>query len=285
MGANAGVRADPDGWEVARPGRPGRAPGADMAGFGVPGSLADGLRVVPHPAVMLVLEFGARPSVVEVGAGESLLGSVVAGPGFGAGGAVRARGESVACVQVRLSPLVAHAVLGAPPGELGDGAVASDALWGREAVRLRERLGEAAGWPERFALTDAALARRIAQARRRVDPEVARAWRRITAGGGRVRVDGLAAEVGWSRKRLWQRFRAQLGMGPKQAATLVRFDAAAHRLVAGTAPARVAAECGYADQSHLHREVAAFAGVTPSALTTEPFLTVDPRAWPTTTRP
>ena len=113
-----------------------------------------------------------------------------------------------------------------------------------------------------------------------VDPEVARVWDRMVAGRGMVRVDDLAAEVGWSRKRLWSRFQAQTGLPPKRAANLVRFDHAVHRLVAGDAAARVAAECGYADQSHLHREVVAFSGVTPSAVTGEDFLLVDDVAWP-----
>jgi hypothetical protein len=31
---------------------------------------------------------------------------------------------------------------------------------------------------------------------------------------GRIRVEGLAAEIGWSRKRLWSRFRSQIGIAP-----------------------------------------------------------------------
>lgn len=86
--------------------------------------------------------------------------------------------------------------------------------------------------------------------------------------------DALAAEVGWSRKRLWSRFGAQLGVPPKRAAKLVRFDHAAHRLVAGEGAARVA------DQSHLHRDVVECTGVTPATLAGEPFLAVDDIAWP-----
>jgi hypothetical protein len=41
----------------------------------------------------------------------------------------------------------------------------------------------------------------------------------------------------------------------------------------------VAAERGDADQSHLHREVMAFAGVTPTAIAVAPWLAVDPVAW------
>jgi AraC-like DNA-binding protein len=169
--------------------------------------------------------------------------------------------------------------LDASPADLDGAMVALDDLWGQEASRIRERLGDVSSWEDRFALADALLARRH-EAGSPVDPEVAWAWHRIVVGHGLVRVDGLAAEVGWSRKRLWSRFRSQLGLPPKRAVKLVRFDHAAHRLVAGEGAARVAADAGYADQSHLHRDVVAFTGVTPATVAGEPFLAVDDIAWP-----
>jgi AraC-like DNA-binding protein len=248
-----------------------------MAGFRVRD--LDTLRMVPHPAVTLLVEFGAGSPVMDYAAGRQQRGSMVAGPGLGSGGAVRARGENVECVQVRLSPAIARAVLDVSPADLDGTAVALDDLWGREASRLRERLSEVSSWQDRFALTDALLARRH-DAGPPVDPEVAWAWQRIVVSRGLVRVDGLAAEVGWSRKRLWSRFRSQIGLPPKRAVKLVRFDHAAHRLVAGEGAARVAADAGYADQSHLHRDVVAFTGVTPATVAGEPFLAVDDLAWP-----
>ncbi|HEY7486164.1 MAG TPA: helix-turn-helix domain-containing protein [Streptosporangiaceae bacterium] len=95
-----------------------------------------------------------------------------------------------------------------------------------------------------------------------------------------MRIDGLADEVGWSRKRLWARFRAQLGITPKRAARLVRFDHAAHLLAAGHAAASVATQSGYVDQAHLHREVKTFAGLTPTAVAVAPWLAIDDVAWP-----
>jgi AraC-like DNA-binding protein len=92
-------------------------------------------------------------------------------------------------------------------------------------------------------------------------------------------VERLAEETGWSRKRLWSRFRAQVGISPKRAASLVRFDCAVHRLAAGEPAAAVAADCGYADQSHLHRDVRAFTGATPAAAAVAPWLAVDDIAW------
>ncbi|PSK93689.1 AraC-like DNA-binding protein [Murinocardiopsis flavida] len=263
-------------WGVASPRRPSRVAGVTMAGFRVRD--LDTLRMVPHPAVTLLLEFGAGSAVLDSAAGQHR-GSVVAGPGLGSGGAVQARGENVACVQVRLSPVIARAVLGTSPADLDGAIVSLPDLWGREAARIRERLGDASSWQDRFALTDALLARRYEEGPP-VAPEVAWAWHRILAGRGLTRIDGLAAEVGWSRKRLWSRFRSQLGLPPKRAVSLVRFDHAAHRLVAGESAARVAADGGYADQSHLHRDVKAFTGATPAAVADEPFLAVDDIAWP-----
>ncbi|MFI2236496.1 helix-turn-helix domain-containing protein [Streptomyces chrestomyceticus] len=156
--------------------------------------------------------------------------------------------------------------------------LALDDVWGRDAERLREQLDAAASWDDRFSLTEALLARRSGTGPP-VDPEVARVWDRIVVSRGRDRVEDLAAGVGWSRRRLWSRFRSQIGLAPKHAAMLVRFRHAAHRLTAGGGASRVAAECGYADQSHLHREVTAFTGMTPTALAGDSGLAVVDIAW------
>ncbi|WP_370147134.1 helix-turn-helix domain-containing protein [Streptacidiphilus sp. EB129] len=265
-------------WDVACPERPSRVAGVSMAGFRDRGVTPIDLRVIPHPTVMLALEFGSGSPFVDDAAGRRHGGSVVAGIGAGCRGAVWVRGDTFEGVQVRLSPVVARAALGVSPADLDGAVVALDDLWGREASRIREQLDDVSSWEQRFALTDALLARRHA-AGPSVDPEVARAWHRIVSSDGLVRVEELATEVGWSRKRLWSRFHAQIGLPPKRAAKLVRFDRAVHRLAAGDGAARVAAESGYADQSHLHRDVVAFTGVTPSTVAGEPWLAVDDIAW------
>ncbi|WP_239157252.1 helix-turn-helix domain-containing protein [Actinocatenispora thailandica] len=265
-------------WDVASPARPERLAGVSMAGFGVR-SVPAPVRIVPHPAIMLAVEFGDGRPVVADATGRERCGSLVAGPGFGFGGAALVRGENVRCVQVRLSPVLARAILGVSAAELRGAGVPLSELWGRDAARLREQLAAAPSWPARFALVEELIERR----RRTggyLDREVVWVWRRLLAGRGQVRIDRLAAEVGWSRKRLWSRFGAQLGLPPKRAATLIRFDHAAYHLAVGRDPARVAAEGGYADQSHLHREVVACTGVTPATLADEPFLAVDDVAWP-----
>jgi AraC-like DNA-binding protein len=156
-------------------------------------------------------------------------------------------------------------------------------VWGRGAGQVEERLRAATSWDERFTIAAEILGRRLG-ARPSVDPEVAYTWRRMVTSRGRVRVDGLAGEVSWGRKRLWSRFRSQLGLTPQRAAQLVRFDRAAHLLAAGHAVASVAAQSGYVDQSHLHREVKAIAGATPTAVATARWLAIDDVAWPATPR-
>ena len=180
---------------------------------------------------------------------------------------------------MRLPPVVAHAALGAPLADLGHTVVTLEDVWGPDADRIRDRLGVSPTWDERFAIVDELLLGR-AETGTPVDPETARAWARIVASRGLVRVDDLATETGWSRTRLWSRFRSQIGLSPKAAARLVRFDHAAHQLAAGLSASRVAAESGYADQSHLNRDVRAFTGTTPTALACAAWLAVDDIAWP-----
>ncbi|MBO0729557.1 MAG: AraC family transcriptional regulator [Acidimicrobiaceae bacterium] len=272
------VRAHVPPWEITVPSTPGRLAGVTMAGFSDPANTLVDVALVPHPAVTVLFDLGDTPIVVDDGNGRQQRERVVAGLAPPTGTRGRGSGGSFECLQVRLSPVVANAALGAS-SDLGGTVGALDDLWGRDAVRTQEQLRAAASWDDRFEIAEAALARRLDPGRT-VDREVSFAWERMVATRGRVRVERLAAEVGWSRRRLWSRFVSQIGLTPKRAAQLVRFDQAAHRLAAGDSAATVAAEGGYADQSHLHREVLAFAGATPTTVALAPFLAVDDVAWP-----
>jgi AraC-like DNA-binding protein len=264
-------------WDITVPARPARVGGLTMAAFSDHANDVVDVDLVPHPAVMVVFDLGDEPFVVDDGRGRQQRGRVVAGL---APGGARGRGlaGSFACLQVRLSPVLAHAVLGGGSAALGGATTALDDVWA-DAARVEGRLRAATTWDERFTIAEAEVGRRF-EAGRAVDPEVGHCWARMVAGRGRARVAELADEVGWSRKRLWSRFRTQVGLTPKRAAQLIRFDHAAHRLAAGRSAALVAAESGYVDQSHLHRDVLAFTGATPAAVAAAPFLAVDPVAWP-----
>ncbi len=167
-------------------------------------------------------------------------------------------------VQFDLEPPAVRALLGVPAGELGHRTVALEDLMGAGAARLAERLHDAPDAATRFALLDAALLRRADRARHAAPPDVERAWALLRASGGRIRVDALAAALGCSRRHLVNRFAEDVGVPPKVAARLVRFEATRARL--GSLPlARLAAEHGFADQAHLAREFRALGGVPPTA--------------------
>jgi hypothetical protein len=146
-------------WDIAVPTRPSRIAGVSMAGFSDRANDIVDVELVPHPAVMVIFNLGGEPFVVEDASGRRLRGRVVAGLApDGAGG--RGLTGSFGCLQVRLSPAVAHAVLGAS-AELGGTVTALDDLWGRDAERIEERLRAAGSWAERFAIAEAAVTRRL----------------------------------------------------------------------------------------------------------------------------
>ncbi|MGW1139118.1 helix-turn-helix domain-containing protein [Streptomyces zhihengii] len=175
-------------------------------------------------------------------------------------------------VQISLTPLGARAVYGLPAGELAHRLVPLDELLGAPAAELVDRLRSATTWSARFTALDELLLRAVHRGARedrvrRVRPEVAEAWRRLVAARGRVPVGAVAAELGWSRRHLTERFRGELGLSPKTFARVLRFEHA-HELAAARDPlpwGDVAAVSGYADQAHLVRDWREFTGRSPTA--------------------
>ena len=158
---------------------------------------------------------------------------------------------------------------------------------GAFAAELREQVAAQRTWDERFAVIDSLLGRRAATAGSGcgdgVRPEVAHAWRRLRTSRGAVSVAELAAETGWSARHLNSLFHAEVGLSPKEAARVVRFDHARRRIAraatacAGAADASgigladLAAECGYYDQAHLAREFRSLSGCPPTQWLAEEF--------------
>jgi AraC-like DNA-binding protein len=174
-------------------------------------------------------------------------------------------------LELWLAPLGAYRLLGLPIDALTGQLVDLTDVLGAGSRRLADQLRDTPSWQQRFGLLDAYLLRR-AQHGPQPAPEVAWAWRRLTATGGTLPIRRLAGEVGWSHKHLITRFRQQIGLPPKTAARLVRFDVVWRRL-ATHPPARwdqLAADSGYADQAHLIRDFRQFTGATPTAFRTHP---------------
>ena len=189
-------------------------------------------------------------------------------------------------IQVALRPLGARALLGLPAGELAELDVPAEAVLGGVCAELRDRVRAAAGWPQRFAVLDEILLRQVG-ARTDVSPEVSWAWQQLLRQGGARPVSELAAGTGWSGRHLTSRFRAEIGLTPKAAARVIRFDRTRRLLVRHLTQhaaseyrlADLAADCGYFDQAHLAREFRTLAGCPPSQWLAEEFRNVQAGNW------
>lgn len=222
------------------------------------------LREVPFPGVPLVFTLDGAWELEAPGTkAPERLTSFVAGLHL-APALVQPTDRSWSCIELRLTPLAAHRILGLPMHELTNRTVALADLV-PEARDLGDRLANASSWAARFELVESFLLRRVA-ASEICGREVEWSWLELHRSAGRVAIGELANELGWSHRRLIARFREQVGLAPKAAARVLRFDGAARAL---RSPSRtigeVAFECGYFDQAHLNRDFRELAGITPRA--------------------
>ena len=211
-------------------------------------------RTIPHGSVELQCEIGGRPRVV--------------GPQTVPRLETLAPGTTVVGIRFRLG--AAPAVLGMPASELVDLTVGAEVLWGPAAERIGERVASATT-PEEAAsaLEAAAIARAVAE---EPDPVVAGAAALLLPGRA-ADVTSLPSKLYISERTLRRHVQAAIGLPPKVVHRMLRFQgflALAHGRGGDPAElAMLAAEAGYADQSHLTRECLRLAGLSPRALLQE----------------
>jgi AraC-like DNA-binding protein len=212
-------------------------------------------RTIPHAGVEFLCPVGGIPQVV--------------GPQTEPRLQTLEPGSTVVGVRLRLGE--APAVLGVPASELVDLTVGADQLWGEAAVGLGERVAAAASPEEAAVLLEQAVFGLTAQAHG-PDPVVAAAADRLLP-GGTDDVASLHTELFISERQLRRRMQAAIGLAPKVVQRMLRFQgflALAHGREGHPAElAMLAAEAGYADQSHLTRESLRLAGLSPAALMRE----------------
>jgi AraC-like DNA-binding protein len=220
-------------------------------------------RGLPSSSMTLVFELGGRLRITGLSAAISSHAMVC---GLHTRAALIDARAPMDGVQYALTPLGTRALLGVPAAELHDRPVDLAEVLGPAAADVVDQLHEACTWAERFAVVDRALVGSLEDGVPPVPAEVRQAWRLILTGRGRLPVSGVAAQVGWSRRHLSERFREATGLTPKQLSRVARFESA-RALLTGPAPvplARTAALTGYADQSHLDREWRALTGCSPT---------------------
>jgi AraC-like DNA-binding protein len=167
-----------------------------------------------------------------------------------------------------LEPGATVALLGVPAVELTDRTVGLDEFWGSQATHVLAdvaELGEAA----RVDRLEAALLERLrSQPRFKSSVDVLALTQWVQANPTSARVSDLADMVGVSRRHLTRIFREVVGVSPKRFSRLARFKTGLVYEGAGQGVqwAQVAAELGYADQSHMIAEFRELAGLTPEML-------------------
>jgi AraC-like DNA-binding protein len=221
------------------------------------------LREVPFPGVPLILNLGEPWEIGDPGVASERRDSFVAGM-HTAPSIVRAS-ATWTCIELRVTPLAARRILGLPMHELANRTVnLAELLPGID--ELTTRLHESASWAERFDLVESFLAMRL-DASEPAHQGVEWSWQRLRSAGGRVAIGDLANELGWSHRRLISRFREQIGLAPKAAARVLRFDSVVRALTSTDDGelARIALDCGYFDQAHLNRDFRELAGTTPTS--------------------
>ncbi len=210
---------------------------------------------LPHASLTMVIELGSGSTVVAGLSSRSAVAGLQDGPmSFEQVGVTD-------CVEVRLSPSTALR-LGVALGDLQNSVVSTETLFGRNADVLDDRLF-CADRSDREAIVRETFHSVLARARTTRAVEVVEHLEHVGFGVG---VSSLAGELGSSRSGVWRLARTSLGMSPQRYLMLRRFEYAAGLLDAGLPIARVAATAGYADQSHLHRDVIRFAHTSPGGL-------------------
>ncbi|MBI3562077.1 MAG: helix-turn-helix transcriptional regulator [Gammaproteobacteria bacterium] len=166
-------------------------------------------------------------------------------------------------VGAQLYPGVAEILFGTSAAELSERHTGLDDLWGSAAGLAREQLLEAANPERQLAVFEELLTARL-PVENGMHPVIAYAIEQFAAARD---VHTVVQQSGYSHRHFIALFRRDMGLSPKTYHRLRRFQ----RVLAGMAGPRVAAwadfaaDYGYSDHAHFHREFREFAGVTPEA--------------------
>ena len=217
----------------------------------------------------LVIDLGATCSLGQGWTFGTPVRAQVIGPLRSVGGAAgNARSEMIG---VYFEPGYTLALLQVPAIELTDRVVGLEDIWGAQSARLTSDLVELEE-EARVDRLEAALLKRLRSARSpRLSSDIVGLARWVRREPTKITVRQLADAAGVSRQHLTRIFRQIVGVSPKRYCRLARFQAGLIYAGAGVGVnwAEVAAELGYADQSHMIAEFRELSSLTPQALGTE----------------
>lgn len=250
----------------ARPDHPALRPFIELIWVDEPGEAArpgGRERVLPNGAVHLVFRLGAPLRVFDGPddpRGRTVGRALIGGPRA----ASYVRGlDGSGSVGAMLRPGALRALFGVDADALAHRHTSVHDLCGAWGAEVDQRLAEAPSAHARLRRFEAMLVERLRDAER-PHPAVRSALARLDAGEP---VGRVVERTGYSHRHLVALFKREVGLSPKVWSRIRRLrralDLAAARPDA--AWAEVALRSGYADQAHLHRDLVALGGITPSA--------------------
>ncbi len=173
-------------------------------------------------------------------------------------------------VGISFRPAGAMPFLKIPSEEVRDVHVDLDALWGRLAGELRERV-LAAPTPEAKLRTVELILLQRAAGIFEEQPAVEYGVRTLLSAPQTANIARVVDETGYSSRRFIELFKLHVGMTPKLFCRVRRFQGVLQRIVGGKTVrwADVAVDCGYYDQAHFIHDFQGFAGINPTKYLTD----------------
>ncbi|MCR9123231.1 MAG: helix-turn-helix transcriptional regulator [Phyllobacteriaceae bacterium] len=169
--------------------------------------------------------------------------------------------DNASCIEFVLAPWVATAVLGVSGGEL------SHAVHDAADLAATPFLA-AIQCSDPHALDVARLAyMNWSAGRGTADAQIAqKVWQDLRADPTR-RLDDVADGIGLSDRRVRAAVRSETGLSPAQLRRLIRLEKSSRAISnSNDTLASIAVDSGYADQSHMNRDLIELAGISPSNL-------------------
>ncbi len=184
---------------------------------------------------------------------------IVAGPATRA--VIPRPSPSGAKLGVRLRIGAAAIVLGMPAGALLNRSPRLGEIW-RSGDELEKRVAEAVDAQARIAVLTDALTTQLAAASP-LDPIVRAAV--VALRRPRTQIAPLSEQLGISDRQLRRRFEIAVGYSPRTLARVLRLQRFLTLAGRGNL-ARLAVECGYADQPHITHDCRRLTGLSPAGL-------------------
>lgn len=168
---------------------------------------------------------------------------------------------------VRFHPNGARALIGAAMDEVTNRRISMSDVAPRAADTVLDQIARATSAGARADIIQHFVADLTAHHQRFQDTAVGHWTARLAHARGILTITELARDASLSTRQLERRFLSQVGIAPRDYANIIRFRSVFDILTASgrTDWAKLAADAGYYDQSHLNRDFRRFLGCSPTA--------------------